>query len=395
MAITTTLKYTVDLDKGGLREVLRSPLSTLNSKAHVFAVTITQGGAAAGVSGAACRAWFIRADGVTVPIDGTISGSVASVTLLPNCYAVQGRFELAVELTMGDVIHTILHVDGSILRTRTDSLTTGGSAVQSFDRLVSAVQHVDAAISKRDRVFNLLDNSDFRHPVNQRGAASYTGASYSIDRWRAYHTDTTHTVTEAGVAVSSTGSNPNIYQVLDAAKISSAKTYTAAACDSTGKIYTWTGQPTSSPAGAICVYYNTSNTLLFRLYGAVTWVWAALYEGSYTADTLPTYQPRGYAAELAECQRYYRQFGTIQLPLTITTGAWGAAAIDYTSMRVTPTVTFDLAGLYVGNTMYTTVTGITPRTKPESELVINIGASVAANQTGTIRFNSLALSSDL
>ena len=30
---------------------------------------------------------------------------------------------------------------------------------------------------------NLLDNSDFRNPVNQRGATSYTGAGYTIDRW--------------------------------------------------------------------------------------------------------------------------------------------------------------------------------------------------------------------
>ena len=29
--------------------------------------------------------------------------------------------------------------------------------------------------------------------------------------------------------------------------------------------------------------------------------WIALYEGSYTADTLPPYVPKGYAAELAAC----------------------------------------------------------------------------------------------
>ena len=32
------------------------------------------------------------------------------------------------------------------------------------------------------------------------------------------------------------------------------------------------------------------------------YVWAALYEGSYTADTLPPYVPKGYAAELAQCR---------------------------------------------------------------------------------------------
>ena len=35
-------------------------------------------------------------------------------------------------------------------------------------------------------------------------------------------------------------------------------------------------------------------------------LWAALYEGEYTADTLPAYQPKGYTAELMECRRYYQ-----------------------------------------------------------------------------------------
>ena len=34
--------------------------------------------------------------------------------------------------------------------------------------------------------------------------------------------------------------------------------------------------------------------------------WAALYEGEYTVETLPEYQPKGYGAELLECQRYYQ-----------------------------------------------------------------------------------------
>ena len=38
--------------------------------------------------------------------------------------------------------------------------------------------------------------------------------------------------------------------------------------------------------------------------------WAALYEGSYTADTLPPYVPKGYASELAECLRYFERLGS-------------------------------------------------------------------------------------
>jgi hypothetical protein len=49
----------------------------------------------------------------------------------------------------------------------------------------------------------------------------------------------------------------------------------------------------------------------------------ALYEGSYTADTLPEYQPKGYAAELAECRRYYRQ-------------SWHGAIADMTASGSVP-----------------------------------------------------------
>ena len=47
--------------------------------------------------------------------------------------------------------------------------------------------------------------------------------------------------------------------------------------------------------------------------GSAVFKWAALYEGSYTADTLPDYVPKGYAAELAECQRYYQQYNTNEM----------------------------------------------------------------------------------
>ena len=72
-------------------------------------------------------------------------------------------------------------------------------------------------------------------------------------------------------------------------------------------------------------------------------MWAALYEGEYTADTLPVYLPKGYAAELLECQRYYYRL----------VGYWKHAAMGMctsstkacipvrlpVSMRAEPTVT--------------------------------------------------------
>ena len=70
--------------------------------------------------------------------------------------------------------------------------------------------------------------------------------------------------------------------------------------------------------------------------------WAALYEGEYTDETKPDYHPRGYAAELAECQRYYIHFGVSYSPFAFgyTTDAANARAIIPlpTTMRLVPSI---------------------------------------------------------
>jgi hypothetical protein len=157
--------------------------------------------------------------------------------------------------------------------------------------------------------YNLLDNSNFRNPVNQRGQTTYTGNGYSIDRWRAYHASTTHTVTASGIAVSATDNNPNIYQVLDPNVIDTNKTYTVAVCDSAGNVSVRAMKPTTAAYSPACIYISGSN-ILFRIVGANTWRWAALYEGEYTLETLPDYVTKGYAAELLECQRCYHLYAT-------------------------------------------------------------------------------------
>ena len=95
--------------------------------------------------------------------------------------------------------------------------------------------------------------------------------------------------------------------------------------------------------------------------------WAALYEGEYTADSLPAYRPKGYGAELAECQRYFFPFNmtlggiitegrtvlrvTIPLPITMritpTISNFNASGIRHTGgASVNPTVTGARIGVY-------------------------------------------------
>jgi hypothetical protein len=71
--------------------------------------------------------------------------------------------------------------------------------------------------------------------------------------------------------------------------------------------------------------------------------WMALYEGEYTAETLPEYQPKGYAAELQECRRYYLSFGDMQFRSTMSENPIHNVTITFpVTMIATPSVTAEV-----------------------------------------------------
>lgn len=180
---------------------------------------------------------------------------------------------------------------------------------------------------------NLLDNSDFTNPVNQRGLTSYTDIGYTIDRWRTYSSG--ETVTVQNGYISKTGNLLQYVSGLDPNKI-----YTAAVCLNDGTIDVFSRVLSSGIGGwgslLYAAYTETTGLTSFRLTSnAVDVKWVALYEGEYTAETLPEYQPKGYGVELAECQRYYRKIS----PDDYTVHSGLIIPIEHFGMRVIPTCT--------------------------------------------------------
>lgn len=153
---------------------------------------------------------------------------------------------------------------------------------------------------------NLLDNSDFRNPVNQRGKTEYSNVSYTyaIDRWKTLDAGTV-TVNDGYITTTN-----HLVQFMPKALNG---VYTAAAKMLDGTILIASGSISGTGLigdGETIQAGTESDTLsYFALRKTGSYVWAALYEGAYTADTLPPYVPKGYAAELAECQRYYLSVG--------------------------------------------------------------------------------------
>ena len=172
----------------------------------------------------------------------------------------------------------------------------------------------DGTIVKR----NLLDNSDFRNPVNQRGKSSYTANGYTIDRWF-NQSDATTTVNSGSITVTGL----IMQRLLSAAK---GGVYTLAVCNAGGDVMILDTHGWDNDAS--CYYVE---------FGNGEYVWAALYEGEYTAETLPEYVPKGYAAELMECMRYYQTLPRLTMPIPT-----GETVIPgrqfYMPMRIPPTI---------------------------------------------------------
>lgn len=160
--------------------------------------------------------------------------------------------------------------------------------------------------------YNLLDNSYFGKPVNQRGSTSYstdidTPWGACIDRWLIF-LGTTMEIVDGAIRLTNPDSEIIIATRLEAGTVDfTNKQYTFVCCDAAGNLY-FNGEPKDF------VETNGYNELWVRFpAGSVDIVWAALYEGVYTEDNVPPYTPKGYAAELNECRRYYIEFRDVTI----------------------------------------------------------------------------------
>lgn len=126
---------------------------------------------------------------------------------------------------------------------------------------------------------NLLDNSDFTNLLAQAGIGGNHGnQAYAADRWKL----TSGTVSYAeGTGLTLNGT---ISQTLE-----------------------WIPETASAFVGmasGTATITRSGNTVTIQSSGGVI-KWAALYEGTYTADNMPEYQSKGQAADELECKRYF------------------------------------------------------------------------------------------
>ena len=261
-------------------------------------------------------------------------------------------------------------------------------------------------------VYNLLDNSDFAHPIAQAGVNGAHGATgYAVDRWMRTSGATVSQAADGLKIVSDkTSWTAGIQQRIEAKRFANVMTFAVrgvfpVAC----RLFVYIGSGTTNFGTAYFQGDAAERTLVLKLTkpdgltgdevvnvyispdtgstGTAAVVrWAALYEGEYTAETLPPYVPKGYAAELAECLRYYRKIKADNE----TFAGYAARGVAYAfiplqTMRIKPSLVPSGKFYYtLGNTQRTTTATATAHSANVNRAIIKCAITETGILTGTI-----------
>lgn len=261
----------------------------------------------------------------------------------------------------------------------------------------------ETEMHRRDRVVNLLDNSDFTHPVNQRGKTSYTGPNDCIDRWKQATGSATVSVADGGLTLTSSAESCWMHQPL-AKQLAAGIKYTLYIEFPDGEKYACVIEATTSN---IFVRYNYRVVLAlsrndFAIIvdpgNSVTVKYAALYEGEYTTENVPSYMPKGYAHELAECQRYYWPMDSEYVGYGYGDG-YGQIIVDIIlpiEMRVNPTVAYTYRLAHGDEDITNSVTNVyvTATTKKVRFAIVTLNAGLK-NQLMRAVINDVKLDAGL
>ena len=291
------------------------------------------------------------------------------------------------------------------------NLTINGQAPDGAGKVTLTAADV-GALDKNVHMYNLLDNSDFVHPIAQAGVNGAHGATgYAVDRWMRTNGATVSQAANGLKIVSDkTSWTAGIQQRIEAKRFADVMTFAVrgvfpVAC----RLFVYIGSGTTNFGVAYFQGDASERTLVLKLTkpdgltgdevvnvyispdtgstGTAAVVrWAALYEGEYTAETLPPYVPKGYAAELAECLRYYRKIkANAQTFAGYAANGVAYAFIPLQTMRIAPTVTGGGKFYYtLGSAQGTTAETATAHNTNAARAIVKCAVSVTGICTGVI-----------
>lgn len=312
---------------------IAAPLALVNAiplamqgdeEADELILSVRKGGEAADVTGYTVGGYLKRADGVRVALTGTAEKDTVKVTLQAACYRVPGAYKAFVRLgkEAGEKM-TLFLFAGRIESEGDGEIVDEENTIPGIAELMQMVEDAERAAA----AVNMLDNSDFRTPVNQRGKTEYAGAGYTIDRWTIPYNAEAKASVGGGCVTLENGSestNMQYEQYMERGTMEDGGTYTMAIMTKGGEIMCKAAtvrddealyMTIENGAGYIHLYKNSSKSkdiagVILTPGKTMDVAWMALYEGVYTADNLPAYVPKEHVVEMLACQRYYHIYAT-------------------------------------------------------------------------------------
>lgn len=130
--------FPVDLSGKNTPVLLRQMIAQANSSANKIGAIVKDGQEDVTLGGS-CTGRVIRADGVTVLLDGTIEGNEAYIILDGNSYAVPGQIEICINWVNGDNVTTLLKAYGVVEQTQTENVIPSGSVI-NIDTIIEMIQ---------------------------------------------------------------------------------------------------------------------------------------------------------------------------------------------------------------------------------------------------------------
>lgn len=138
-------KRRIDVDVETQITPLKSLYASGDKNAHTFELSLYRGAEEIDLSGASAQGYFIRADGCTVPIAGTISGNIVTLTLSEGCYYVVGNFHFVIKVSIGEIRKAIFCGDGYVTRSATDAIVDEENVIPSLDELLAQIAATESA----------------------------------------------------------------------------------------------------------------------------------------------------------------------------------------------------------------------------------------------------------
>lgn len=138
-------KRRIDVDAEKQTTPLKALFASGDKNAHTFELSLYRGAEEMDLSGASARGYFMRADGRTVTVPGTISGNIVTLTLSEGCYYVVGNFDLDIKVSIGEICKSVFWGNGFVVRSMTDAIVDEENVIPSLDELLAQIAATESA----------------------------------------------------------------------------------------------------------------------------------------------------------------------------------------------------------------------------------------------------------